>query len=329
VTGGGYYSIDTSGPNSRGPTATCFDVPSDPDVPVPNQALLAYPVATTSKTFAHRNTDYVQIFHWDAAPESIPPPGPGLFAPGDQVPSGGTFIDTTSKAAMAYAVDLAEGCVYYGSNAKPQNRPIMRVGESFIKPLSTDVATSSVKMPATVDWPTGTMVNLEWKTGGCTADQYTACTVGLQGGGYWAYFLRKEGSGAYTFHLSAADAADPQKVSIKLTAPVTLGMREVAYCGSGKGSPASLNSERETHWLYLYAPADLIAVAKGEKKQNEIQPSSMTRLEIPNLPQPSIGMPSSHHHVAGIGYLPSQRLFAVLYRDLTARPRLHLWRAPQ
>lgn len=66
---------------------------------------------------------------------------------------------------------------------------------------------------------------------------------------------------------------------------------------------STLNAEGASHWWYLYDPADLAAVARGTKKQWEIQARSTWQVEYPGVAYPlSRWSGDPAQHVVGVTF---------------------------
>lgn len=86
-------------------------------------------------------------------------------------------------------------------------------------------------------------------------------------------------------------------------------------CSTTPGKAAALNSTRARHWVYIYDPRDLGAVATGQKAQNAIQAAQRVPLDLPGVPQPLTGWPNIPRMVTGVSFEPTSGLFAVMIRN--------------
>jgi hypothetical protein len=101
-------------------------------------------------------------------------------------------------------------------------------------------------------------------------------------------------------------------------------------CNSTPGKAASLNSNRQRPWVFIYDPKDLGAVATGQQPQTAVQPVSQTPMTFAGITLPFPGLPDMNHIVAGVTFDPDSHLFAVLVRDsstLSSRPTIFWYRA--
>jgi hypothetical protein len=101
-------------------------------------------------------------------------------------------------------------------------------------------------------------------------------------------------------------------------------------CNTTPGQPASLNSNRQQPWVFIYDPADLGAVVQGRQPQTSVQPASQTRMTFPGVTTPFPGLPNQGHIIAGVAFDAGTKLFAVLLRDATSstsRPAIYWYRA--
>ncbi len=88
-------------------------------------------------------------------------------------------------------------------------------------------------------------------------------------------------------------------------------------CSATPGKAAALNSQRARHWVYIYDPRDLGAVATGQKAQNAIQAVQRVPLDLPGVPQPLVGWPGIPRMVTGVSFEPTSGLFAVMIRNVS------------
>jgi hypothetical protein len=390
---GGIDSIITSGNVSMGPAACSYDLPAQDFAGfVRCTPLAGHPYGPLSgANFANRDATYAQTFHWDDNPErgsdAVKKYGHGKWTPGDIINQDGAIIQVGDKAAFAVVANLEQGAIWYGSN--PDGLwPVLRDSEPVV-PLSTDLTTGTVTFPSTVDWPTGTMVQL------------VAAQSGLRGGsGFIVYFVRQVGPSQYqffrseaeavssvlgltpsstdvtndrvvfaqphgfvtqqkvrvetagnglaaqeyyvnaayptvaSFHTAYADAAgtiqgqEQNKVDLtapitariiapplKLTAPLTTGVRVMSYASRRSGSKAALNADGARHALYLYDINDLADVGNGLKSMSAIQPKSYDNLELPGVTYPFPGLPGLTRMTTGSTWVPEPGRFAVSTRD--------------
>lgn len=86
-------------------------------------------------------------------------------------------------------------------------------------------------------------------------------------------------------------------------------------CAPYPGKAASLNSERARHWVFIYDPRALGAVADRLTPQNGIQAVQRAVLELPGVPQPLGGWPGIARMVTGVTFEPTSGLLAVMIRN--------------
>jgi hypothetical protein len=96
-------------------------------------------------------------------------------------------------------------------------------------------------------------------------------------------------------------------------------------CSTVPGKAASLNSQRQRPWVFIYDPKDLGDVAIGARSQSSVQPVSQTSLALPGLTTPFPGLPDISHVITGVTFEPTKKWLAIMVRDTstaTGRPTI-------
>jgi hypothetical protein len=132
---GGYWNAIERGPDSMGPAATCFTLPTDADNinggatspnAVANRPVLGYPYSSskTVHTPAARRMDinYWQTYSWGWWPAKVTT-APGWWNPGDSLYQGCTWVNNAAVSGLVCFPMLQEGCNWYGSTATPRVPP--------------------------------------------------------------------------------------------------------------------------------------------------------------------------------------------------------------
>jgi hypothetical protein len=101
-------------------------------------------------------------------------------------------------------------------------------------------------------------------------------------------------------------------------------------CNPGvPGQPATLNSQRQRPWVFIYDPADLGAVVTGARSQTSVQPVSQTPLTLPGVTTPFPGLPDMNHLITGVTFEPTKGWLAIMVRDTstaTGRPSIYWYK---
>lgn len=100
-------------------------------------------------------------------------------------------------------------------------------------------------------------------------------------------------------------------------------------CNATAGKSATLNSNRQMPWVFIYDPDDLGEVANGQRSQSSVQPVMEVPLRLPNVTVPFPGLPSMNHIIAGVTYDPASNLLAIMLRNtstLSTRPVIYWYR---
>jgi hypothetical protein len=310
---GGTYSIISNGV-SMGLAGCAFDLPAQSYIGrITCTPLLGYPSSNArgvGRTYMNRDPDYIQVLGWDDNPQrgtaALAKYGTGKFAPEDGLNGmAADIIDLPGAAAFVGFAEIQRGCIGYGDNY--YNRPPVVKEGPPVKPKGTDLATGVVTIPAA--WDTGQPVNVKANVGGLIGGKFE----------YYVYFLRKVGDHAYTFHPTRADAENNTAQKM-LTRKLTAAVQPVSYCQSpAKPYPypkGAVGSQGARHVLYFYNLDDLAAVARREKAQNAVQPTSFANLELTGVKYPVPGM--NGRRVTGAQWIPELSTFAVSVSDITS-----------
>lgn len=101
-------------------------------------------------------------------------------------------------------------------------------------------------------------------------------------------------------------------------------------CNPGvPGKAATLNSQRQRPWVFVYSPADLGAVVTGARTQNSVQPVRQTPLALPGVTLPFPGLPDMNHLITGVTFEPTKKWLAIMVRDTstsTGRPTIYWYK---
>jgi hypothetical protein len=97
----------------------------------------------------------------------------------------------------------------------------------------------------------------------------------------------------------------------------------------GAGKAATLNSQRQRPWVFVYSPADLGAVATGARTQSSVQPVRQTPLALPGVTLPFPGLPDMNHLITGVTFEPTKKWLAIMVRNTstsTGRPTIYWYK---
>jgi hypothetical protein len=107
---------------------------------------------------------------------------------------------------------------------------------------------------------------------------------------------------------------------LKISAPLTAGLRLVSYCANAGGTKASLNSQGSRHVMVSYNPADLQAVYAGQRVENQ-QPVNYADLPMPGITYGTYGvpgMPGMGRRVMGVMWVTGLDRLAIQIQDTTS-----------